>query len=741
MKKHLFFLLFLLFGVIRTYATHNRAGEITYEFISGTTYKITVTTYTKESSAAADRCKLTVYFGDGDSTDFQRSNGSTINIDGDQACPYYGESLGNDIKKNIYEGYHTYPGAGSYIISMADPNRNSGICNIPNSVNTSFYIQSELVINPFLGPCSSPVLLNPPIDNACVGKCFKHNPGAYDVNDDSLSYSLVNCYADGSQISGYTLPPNMSYSNIDALKGDLVWCAPSVVCQYNIAILIKFYRRLPGNSKRYYIGSILRDMQIDVNTCVNNPPQIKNINDTCISAENNLHFGISASDPGYIVTLNATGGPMISTPAATFMSSPSLSPATGVFDWTPNCTQVQLLPYLVTFKATDNSPDTTADYKSVFIRVIAPAPTGLTATPSGSSILLNWNPAFCNSTLGSNPLVSYLIYRKNSCDNWTHNVCETGVPSSSGYTQIGSTPPTVTTFTDNNNGQGLTYGVNYSYMIVATYNDGSQSYATRNVCAVLKRDVPIITNVSVVSTGSNDSIWIHWILPITTSGNLDTIAYPPPYKTILMQTSGVNPSASSFTQVASYNYSSFWQMTDTGYVSTGLNTIGSAYTYRVDFYSNGTLVGSTNTASSVYLSSSPANKKVILSWQAIVPWNNYKYFIYKETTPNSNIFNLIDSTTTATYIDSIGLYNRKTYCYKIISVGDFSDTTIIHPLYNNSQIKCEIPIDTVPPCQPTITSITGNCETAGISVTWLNPNTYCSKEAATYRLYFCSYLQ
>ena len=743
MKNFLLLLFVLIIGVTHAYATHNRAGEITYQLISGSTYRIIVTTYTKESSVSADRCQLTVYFGDGDTAIVNRINGPL----GGTCDPNIGNgvSLGNDVKENIYTVIHTYPGSGNYTITMEDPNRNDGICNIPNSVQASFFLHSELIINPFLGPNSSPTLLNPPIDNACVGRCFEHNPGAYDIDGDSLSYSLTTCYANGVPILGYTMPPNMSINDIDPLKGDLHWCAPPPTCQggptpwyVNIAILIKEYRRLPGSSVRYYIGSILRDMQINVDACPNTPPKIKNINDTCIVAGSNLSLNVTATDAEInIVSLTATGGPLETNPRATFISSPSFSPVTGVFNWSPNCTQVQFLPYSVTFKATDsdfNNP--LAGFKSIFIRVIAPAPSSLTATPSGAGITLNWNNALCNSTLGNNPLIGYSIYRKNSCDPWKHSACETGVPSSIGYTLIGSTAPTVTSFIDNNNGQGLISGIDYSYIIVANYSDGSQSYASINVCAKLVRDVPIITNVSVISTGTKDSIWTHWVKPIATSGNLDTIANPPPYEYRLMKAPGFNPASNSFTQVVSYSYSSFSQLTDTGFVSTNLNTQDSAYTYRVDFYSNGKLVGATNTASSVFLTTSPAaiGKQINLSWQEIVPWSNYRYKVYRETSPGSNVFTFLDSTVTQSYADT-GLVNHKKYCYKIVSIGQYSDATIPRPLYNHSQIQCGIPIDKTPPCQPTLT-MNNDCERIKNSLFWTNPNTYCSNDALKYFIYF-----
>ena len=54
----LIFLFALVLLPLGVHATHNRAGEITYEHISGFTYKITITTYTEESAVTADRCEL-----------------------------------------------------------------------------------------------------------------------------------------------------------------------------------------------------------------------------------------------------------------------------------------------------------------------------------------------------------------------------------------------------------------------------------------------------------------------------------------------------------------------------------------------------------------------------------------------------------------------------------------------------------------------------------------------------------
>lgn len=732
MKKLLLFA--LLCGITFTaFATHNRAGEITYKHISGYTYEITVTTYTKESSKPADKCNLTIHFGDGDTAIFYRMNGKLGTLCGGTVPE--GESLDNDIKKNIYKGTHTYPGPNSYVITMEDPNRNANICNFSGSSSDqiSFFLRTELQINPFLPPNNSPVLLNPPIDKGCIGECFEHNPGAFDPEGDSLYYKLVACYGNGVPIAVFHFPENMNTESINHLNGDLIWCTPVSACQYNVAILIEEWRRLGG--KRYFVGSVLRDMQIDIGQCQNHAPVIAPVNDTCIAAGTNLKIKVYAHDQdANKLTLSATGGPFELIPKATFTTKSSIQNDTGTFSWTPDCSQVRLAPYQVTFKVTDNHPTTPlVNFESVYIRVVAPAIKNVSATPSGINMFVKWDHAPCHDTIGINRLKGYEIYRKNACDSFAHNPCETGVPAYTGYTLIGSTDYRTTQFLDSNNGLGLIHGVDYSYIIVANYIDGSQSYASTNRCAHLVRDVPIITNVSVLETdATNGKIWIHWVKPLGIPPNLDTINNAPPYEFRLLQSTGFN--GSNFNQIASYSYDAYYKITDTGFVSTALNTVNGPYSYRIQFYSNGLLKGSTPIASSVFLSTTPSDNRLTLNWQADVPWKNYKYTVYKETTPGTGIFNVLTTTTIPTYTDT-GLINKKVYCYKVVTIGEYTDSTLVKPLFNTSQIKCDMPNDNVPPCQPKMTMNT-KCDVESNVLTWLNPNTYCSDDAIKYNIYY-----
>ena len=227
MMRILYTFLFIILLSVSSFATHERAGEITYKHISGLTYEVTIVTYTY-SPSPADRPELEILWGDGTSSILPRDNYT---------------DLTSVVRKNIYIGQHTYAGAATYIISMEDPNRNYGIVNIPNSVNIPFYIETQLIINPFLGTNNSVQLLNPPLDYGCVNKLYVHNPAAYDPDGDSLSYKLTICKGyDGQETPGYTFPVASNSFHIDNISGDLVWDTPVQQGEYNVAFIIEEWR-------------------------------------------------------------------------------------------------------------------------------------------------------------------------------------------------------------------------------------------------------------------------------------------------------------------------------------------------------------------------------------------------------------------------------------------------------------------------------------------------------------------
>jgi len=315
-----YFLIAALFGIVFSLkATHNRAGEITYKWISGYTYSVTLTTYTDDGPSIADRCKLTIYFGDGDSCQAIRQNGVSSLPTAECPTSFGGVLIKTSpsIKENIYSCLHTYAGPGSYKIYMFDRNRNSGLINVPNSVNQPFYIESYLLISPFLGPNSSSVLTIKPIDEAALLKCFYHNAGAYDFDGDSLSYEIITCKGEdamgniGVTIPGYSFPTygTGGYFKIDSLTGTLSWCNPQMNGEYNIAIRIKEWRITCSGSPTL-IGYVTRDMQIIVSNSFNNPPVYTALTNTFVQAGNILNTTINPSyKDNIIITISTSGIP------------------------------------------------------------------------------------------------------------------------------------------------------------------------------------------------------------------------------------------------------------------------------------------------------------------------------------------------------------------------------------------------------------------------------------------------
>ena len=724
LKKHAL-LFFLIISAISAKATHNRAGEITYRRIfdannpNSFTYEATVITYTRlPGNQIPDRCELEIAWGDGISDTIQRVNGSPSN-----SCPHAGEQVALDIKKNIYKGIHTYSGASCFTISVTDPNRNASVINIPNSTNVAFFIETQLCINPFLGfNNTSPVLLNPPIDNACNCKKFVHNPGAFDSDGDSLSYELISCKdAGGIPIFGYTIPPGVT---IDASNGDMIWNCPGPIGEFNFAILIKEWRQ------GVIIGFVERDLQVTVvGGCANDPPVIAALRDTCVVAGSPIFFNVKASDPnvGDLVTLTSSGGvyQLSSNPANFPKPLTGFTNVSGQFIWNTNCSHVRKQPYQVLFKAEDNDNTTPlVDIKTVNILVIAPAPQNLIATPTGSAIKLNWQQEICSNAIG------YHVYRRNSASGYVAGNCITGIPSTTGYIQIATINGlTNTNFIDDNNGNGLINGLDYCYMLYAIFPDGSKSYASDEVCIQLKKDAPIITNVDVVNThASVGKIYVAWSKPT----ELDTTTIQGPFRYFIYRSENNSSNFQLLDSTAT-------NLNDTTYIdSLSLNTESSFYFYKIElftYFPNRTFISNSSKASSVFLSLTPNDNSLQLNWQSTVPWTDSLFIVYRKNFFNPNIFDSIGKTTLKTFTDS-GLVNGRTYCYKIRSYGKYSSPGIIYPLVNHSQIACDEPKDLTSPCPPANLRIEANCDLIQNTLQWNAPPLPCGDDVVGYNVYY-----
>ncbi|MCZ6522048.1 MAG: gliding motility-associated C-terminal domain-containing protein, partial [Bacteroidetes bacterium] len=579
---------------------------------------------------------------------------------------------------------------------------------------------------------------------------FMHNHASYQIDGDSLSYIIVitrqelggeelnNDFPNDAKFGGTTQDGNIPTTyTLDELNGTITWDAPGTAGEYNIAFVVEEWRKVSGLWFR--MGFVTRDMQIIIEDSENDPPELVVPLDTCVVAGTFLQGIVVATDPNNTVsfsngmpvdtgipqpiTLEAFGGPFeqISN-VATFSPDPPVpqsQPAVGIFSWQTDCSHVRERPYQVVFKAIDEPPPgpKLVDFKTWDITVIAPAPIlkSVDAKPN-RSIELEWEPyTFCQSRAEK-----IQIWRRVDSFEFDNNVCIPGIPSTAGYILIKEVGIDTTDFVDDNFGEGLDFGANYCYRLVAKFSfpQGGESLASNEICAIVKVDAPVITNVSVLETDvDNGEIFLRWTTPF----EIDMDLFPPPYTFDLIRSEGLIQGA--LKEVLAEG------LTDTVFVDSGLNTLDKAYNYQLITYDgNERFLDSSAVASTVKLNPVTFSQGVELFWQANVPWSNNiqnfpNHLIFRDNVLPSDLSRivLIDSVNVNVsgfnYLDegqfnSEALSDQLEYCYYVTTKGSYGNDIIFEPLLNNSQIICVQPNDTIPPCGPASFTISNleDCE-------------------------------
>ena len=721
---------------LTTRATHLGAGDIQARSDPQNPrhYFFTLVLYTNAISATnpADEPEVTIFFGD------KTAQEGIKRVTKIQVTPEY--------FYNTYTFEHTYNSPGSYVVSYLSENRVRGVVNMANSGDQSFYIYTRITIDPFLQN-TSPVLLAPAIDKGNVRQVFLHNPAAYDADGDSLAYELQPSREAGTRLgalgnnntpeprvtTGYAFPnalasvaaTQVAYSgppagqvgqpaifSIDAHTGQIVWNAPALRGVYNVAFVVREYRRVPGSNKSRLIGEVLRDMQIIVENSTNQRPTIMVPPDICVVANTPVPGGvITATDPdNNPVLLEAFGG-MLPTPGSFTQSTKGPPVARGLFQWTPTCLNIRRAPYQVLFKATDepggNLPPL-IDERIWNITVIGPAPENLRSTLLGSTARLDWDSYSCQ-----NEGAQMLIYRRENSFPFTPGPCETGLPAAAGYTKIGTVGVGTRTFLDDNNGQGLDRGKTYCYRIYVQFAEpgGGASLASNETCVELTGRSPRLTNVTVDRTdATNGQITVRWTKPTSSAG----FGSPAGYR--LFRAEGQNPAATAYTQVFTTT-----NLNDTTFLNTGLNTTANAYTYRLEFYNTpvpgaAEALEQSGPASSVRLTvtPNPLVNSIDVAWTYNVPWDNSQRptTVYRRE-PSGQfqpVGKVTGTTTGGTFTDTgqlAPLVKERTYCYYVKTNGTY-DITLPDSLINLSQEQCA-DLRAVP-CIPILTLKPTNCD-------------------------------
>ena len=771
MKFYRFLIIILaVFKAGFSWATHLRAGEITAERISNTslTYRVTLTTYTDEiNGRSANEVQEDVNFFPG----FISNGVVSYKVPRKEKI-----QISPSTVRNTYETVVTFPGPGIYKVSCGIPNRNEATINLPQPSDAiTFFVQTTLVINAAFGLNSTPVLLNIPIDSAALGVRFIHNPGAFDIDGDSLSYKLTIPFEDrleangiGGPILGYKDPSTLGDSpilnedgtapatfRINPRTGDLIWDAPQKIGQYNVAFIIEEWRKAPDGSY-VRIGEIVRDMQIIVVDTENDRPELEVPDDLCVEAGELLKFEVTGTDENtdQRLTLSSSGGiynkdaggffqRFISDKAATFkVTKTGTSPVKGEFEWETNCDHVREQPYDVLFKLDDNPgrfETQLTDLKTVNVKVIPGRPKGLTGVENDNGVALTWQKYQTCTNAGT-----IHIYRKEGCSGLNPAQCQLGIPEEWKYTEIGVVDLNDSTFTDPTAQKGQIYSYRLVVELEVSIFNSLWSAPSTEFCigSDLPKNVPVITKVSVERTSEDTGeVLVTWSKPI----GLDTSIFKGPYSYKLYRTEGLG--GDNFAEIAEIP-TTFSNGQDTVFTDKNINTKNTTYKYKLAFFYEGTkLMGEAPSATTVRLNGKPDDSKVDLSWEMNTPWVNEdrEHIVYRADLNNPEVFHIIakvqvggpssytfTDTGTDSFLDdgdqTISIQNDIEYCYKVETVGAYVNEAIIFgDLHNVSQEICVKPADRTPPCAVVLSLQNPDCES-------LSQEDFCEINAFTNKL-------
>lgn len=746
-------------------ASHNLAGQFTYEKTGTNTYEITLTTYTEPKNQWVDRCYVDFEIWSlsgvllGEIKEIPRSNGPTqdqnypVQLPPCQPPAVMGIYIFPDIKMSIYKHTHTFTGPGSFVISFRDPARIAGVENMDNSGGTAFYVSTLIRNTPQLGSNNSPYFLNHPIDWACVDKVWTHNPGGTDPEGDSLSYRLIANLKDiNTPVVNYQYPNQIPAGGsntftIDAATGIITWKYPKVIGVYNIAFVVDEFRN------GIKIGEAVRDMAVFVDPCQNDPPVILTITDTCVKAGDTLLIDVISYDPNagdslYFQLNNGGGGnngpfqTNLTPPAVFTFSPPSSIPVEttdtvkGTITWATNCTHIRKSFYQVDLFAHDNFSFYQAGgntmlsaHHAIKIYVTPPALTGLTLTPGPRQVTLNWNQYNCAGAIG------YHVYRSlNGPGSQLDSVCCGDDPAGNGFELIYSTTSMgIATYLDDLS-EMTEFVSEICYVVVAYFAENQLSCPSNTECIQILTGEIVMTNDSVnVTSATAGENFVSWAKPDTTG--INTIFFPPPYFYKLYRAGGIT--GTKFYQVSTPVLS----LEDTTFMDIPLNTVDRGHKYRVDLFDQAGKIATSNKPSSVFLTTISGDKEITLEWSEYVPWNNSEYVVFRSDSFTGN-FVVLDTVAgtganTHSYLDT-GLVNDEDYCYYILSLGGYSGITgVKSPLLNASQKTCDVPRDRTPPCfAETDVDTAYSCEEFYVHFFFDELDSLCAGDLNFFRIYF-----
>ena len=447
-------------------ADHVQGGEITYLKVANNQYKVTVNIYAdcgKVMYATED-----VYLYSSPTCNFTQSFplvGAPVNIT--PTCSGVVSSCVNpgDKKhqKYVYSALVTLP--SNCLDWTIHYNFFQRLPSITSISLGSFYISAKIYNSTNITNQSPIFVEDRPLVIGCVNDTVALNYSAYDLDGDSLVYSLMDALIEET-VSGVSVPstntvnyisslsglqPFIGYTSIDSQFG-LVTVVPTVTQKSVLVVKVEEYR----NGVK--VGETFRDLAISIENCGNNTiPKIRSI-DSINSINNVIHISIPAHVP-YSGYLNIDDPEVVNGTQYTntyWQHLPNNATGNaGYFQWTPvnsqvgthyvsiriednNCSILGINSYILAITVTPNNspnnpPIPNDDYYFVSIDSFLIGDLLLNdSDPNGDSLFINFP-----NTVG--PYNGLHIYNINSTfaytplqigiDSFTYEVCDNGVPS------------------------------------------------------------------------------------------------------------------------------------------------------------------------------------------------------------------------------------------------------------------------------------------------------------------------
>jgi PKD repeat protein len=273
MKRRLTTSLLLSLATFSAQATHFSGGEIYYNCLGNDQYQVTLIIYRDCAGIQLDP-QFNVSF-ESPCDNFTVQVNTPAGVEQSQLCDLVlpnsscnGGTLPG-IQQYTYTTTVTLTPCDSWTISWSLSNRNLSIANLQTPNQVQMYIAATL--NNTVDPCDdSPQFSNIASPFVCLNYPVTYSLGAYDTDNDSLTYTLVNAMGAGASLLNYVAP----YSATNAIAGlaidpqsGLLSFTPTQAGNWVVVVQVNSYDSL-GN----LLGTVMRDMQFVAYPCSNVPP-------------------------------------------------------------------------------------------------------------------------------------------------------------------------------------------------------------------------------------------------------------------------------------------------------------------------------------------------------------------------------------------------------------------------------------------------------------------------------------